>query len=213
MLISGIVGTLENRIVETRLNDIGCVPPQTLEAYDSWLQGAKLMREWRAETDEQSIELFEHSISLDPNFARPYAALAGIYSSRCLLMPGQLDLSADLRLAAEYARKAVELDPYDANIYRFLGWVYMVEREFEQAENAFHKAVKLNPNDADIAIAWALISALLGNADVGIEIAKGAVERNPFHPEYYLGYQAIIQSLAGRYDISIDFLYSGHSKS
>jgi tetratricopeptide (TPR) repeat protein len=97
----------------------------------------------------------------------------------------------------------VELDPFDANVHRFIGWVHMVEREFDQAENAFYKAMKLNPNDADIAIAWALISAFLGNVDVGIETAKGAVERNPFHPEYYLGYQAIIQSLAERYTTSL----------
>lgn len=202
-VIGQIVGMLERRVTQERLELAKRVPPKDLRAYDYWLRGKKLMDLWTAESDNAAIPLFEKAISLDPSFARAYSSLAAMYNSSNLSIPGVPTKQQDLARGFEYAKRAVHLDPGDARNHIDLGWSYMLARDFENGRRHFDLAGQLNPSDANITVARALAEAYLGNAEKGLELAQKAIQLNPFHPDYYLGNLATISFLAGRYEDTV----------
>jgi len=202
-VIGEIVGMLEHRVTQERLELAKRVPPKDLRAYDYWLRGKKLTELWTAESDIASIALFEKAIALDPSFARAYASLASVYNSKNLLSPGNPNNKEDLAIGFEYAKRAVHLDPGDARNHVDVGWSYMLARDFANGQRHFDLAGQLNPNDANISIARALAEAYLGNAEEGLELAQRAIQINPFHPDNYLGNLATIFFLSGRYQDTV----------
>jgi adenylate cyclase len=202
--VAEVARVLEDRIVDARFREVARAPVHSLEAYDCWLRGVRLMRDWSSEADREARVLFDRAITLDPDFARPYASLASICSSSCVLEPGNPELDDELRRALEYGRKAVKLDAYDASVHASIGWTQMVRGDFDGARRSFAHAAELNPNDADIAISRALITAYLGDTERALAIAAGAMERNPLHPDYYRGYVAIIHCLARDFHRALD---------
>ena len=105
-------------------------------------------REWNKRSKkgfENAIRRFERAIDLDPNYANPYAGLADTFA----LYPFYNFSTPDVSMpkAKEYAQKAIEINPYNAEAYTSLAFVqYMYEHEWELAENNFKKAIQLNPN-------------------------------------------------------------------
>jgi TolB-like protein/class 3 adenylate cyclase/Flp pilus assembly protein TadD len=202
-VISRIVGTLEQRVTQERLEMTKRIAPRSLGAYDYWLRGKKLSEMWTAETDDTSIQLFQQAIELDPDFARAYASLASVYNSRNLLLPGNPSNQQDLALGFDYAMRAVSLDPSDARNHVDLGWSYMLRHDFKNGQRQFELAGQLNPNDANTTIARALAKAFLGEPESGLQLAQKAITLNPFHPDYYLGNLATIHFLGANYEETI----------
>ncbi len=58
----------------------------------------------------------------------------------------------------------------------------------------------LNPIDSDVLISRARGEAFLGQPEVGLSLAQTAIRLNPTHPDYYLGYLAMVQFMAGQYE-------------
>jgi tetratricopeptide (TPR) repeat protein len=161
------------------------------------------MEDWIAESDNQAIPMFEKAIGLDPNFARAYSSLAGIYQSRNLLSPGNPRDEQDRALALRYSHEAVRLDPVDARSHVNLAWGCMLARDFENGKRHFDLAGELNPNDASITITRGLAAAYLGDAASGIKLADRAIRLNPIHPAFFLGNLASIYFLAGRFEDTV----------
>ena len=203
VVVSRIVSTLETHLVQDRLVATHHAPTKVYKAYDFWLRGNKLLDAWDRNADEKAIKLFEKAIELYPEFARPYAGLASVYSSRTILGPGNVHDVKDRQTAFRYARKALELDPADTRNHLNIAWIYMLARDFENGRKHFDVAADLNPIDSNVLISRAQGMAFLGHPELGLNQAREAIRLNPTHPEYYLGYLAMIQFLAGEYESCI----------
>jgi hypothetical protein len=59
-------------------------------------------------------------------------------------------------------------------------------RDFERARRHFDLARAMNPNDAQIQIAWAWAQACLGEPEHGLPAAELAMRLNPRYYEHYL---------------------------
>lgn len=199
-LVRCIVATLEDRVAQAQLDQIKRRPPASLAAYDYWLRGRQLTREFSMEGDARARAFFEKAIELDPSFARAYASLAEIHNCIAIVSPRGPQTTGDLDRAFDYATKAIELDPTDARAHVDLGWNLMLRRRFDRAEKHFDLAGALNPNDANVMIARAQAAAYLGAPELGLQLAQGAIGLNPQHPDYYLAYLATIYFVAGQYD-------------
>ncbi len=116
------------------------------EAYRLYLEGRQL---WHGRTPEglkKSIELFRQAIAADPSYALAYSGLADTYN----IAPSYIDLpskQAEL-LAAEAARKAVELDDSLSEAHSARGFALSNLWKWNEAEAEFRRALDLNPNNA-----------------------------------------------------------------
>ena len=199
-VVSRIVSMLETHLIQDRFVTTHHAPTKVYKAYDFWLRGNKLLEAWDRNADEEAIKMFNQAIKLYPEFPRPYAGLASVYSTRTILGPGNPNDIEDRQLAFEYARKALELDPSDTRNHLNIAWLYMLSRDFENGRKHFDVAGDLNPIDADVLISRAQGDAYLGEPESGLHLARSAIRLNPTHPEYYLGYLASVQFVASEYE-------------
>ncbi len=94
-----------------------------------------------------SIEYFEQAIDEDPAYGLAYAGLADTYN--LMALQGWIDRQEGRDSAEKLAFEALELDENLAEAYTVLGSIYdYVDWDWENAENAFKRALRLNPNYA-----------------------------------------------------------------
>jgi len=91
-------------------------PPATWQAYDYFLRAANVyasyLSSWKAEELYKARQLFERSISFDPNFARAYAELSRTCGTAWLnAVDKDFRSAAILERAVQLAHEALRLDP------------------------------------------------------------------------------------------------------
>jgi len=101
--------------------------------------------------------------------------------------------------ALRLAEQALDLDPNDPRVHDTLAYICLTWRDFERAQRHFDLARAMNPNDAQIQIAWAWAQACLGEPEHGLPAAELAMRLNPRYPRYYEHYLSRILFLARRH--------------
>jgi superkiller protein 3 len=101
--------------------------------------------------------------------------------------------------AAQYLRKAVELDPENADAWRELGDALLSENQLGEATKAFRQAVELRPNDVASLVQLAHAAYASGDPEEAIGHVRQAVERDP---NSYAARRALLEiyRAAHRYD-------------
>ena len=155
------------------------IPANNIEAYEEYLRGQYHWKMWTPDGVRKAQKHFQRSITLDPNFPLPYAALSGCYT--LLGMSGNyLDTKEAFKLAQENADKAIEMDPeqpfsmISKAIIRFF-W----DRDMEGAEELFEKALSLNPGVADFHHYYGLYLCAKKDWNKADSELKTAVELDP----------------------------------
>ena len=121
------------------------------EAYDEYLRGEFLLQR-RGSGVARSIALFEHASALDDGFARAHAGL----SAALVLLPyftGALP-AANFQRATAAARRAIALDSSLAEPHASLGLAYWHHSQLKLAEEEFHSALRLEPDDAQARLVY-----------------------------------------------------------
>jgi TolB-like protein len=142
--------------LSTKLRTAGAAAPKyttNAEAHEQYLLG---LREWHRRSGDgrrrrdalfRSVEHFQRAIELDPQFAAAYAGLANAYG----VMVGNDDLApaeGTIKVLAT-ARKALELDPDNAEALTSIATSSFNNLwDFDGAEEAYRRALALNPNFA-----------------------------------------------------------------
>ena len=147
-VVSSILSTLRLRFgiargdTTHRPSSVGTANGQAL---DDYLLGQALLKK-RGTGVARSIPMFEHAISLDPSFARAYAALANALQ----LIPyfdGTLPSEVHDR-TINAAQRALQLDSTLADAHMALGSAYAYRGEWERANAEFQRGVSLEPGNA-----------------------------------------------------------------
>jgi serine/threonine protein kinase len=121
-------------------------PTDNLTAYDIYLQAQAYYELRRREDNERAIELFRHTLELDPKFAPAYAALANCYIERNIRYG---EASFWLDSAIDVCERAIAIDPNQVRAYIALARAFTLKELPEQARDAVNKALQLAPNDAE----------------------------------------------------------------
>ncbi|HET6619202.1 MAG TPA: BTAD domain-containing putative transcriptional regulator [Dongiaceae bacterium] len=182
-------------LIAARLRRVTGKSMEQMQAYDLWLEGEVLADLWERETEEKAIELFSRAVELDGNLAGAYAGWASVLNSRWIVYPGLPADEPNREQAYQLAKRAVALDPLNAQTQGNLGWSHILARRFEPAELHFGLAYDLNPSNPDNLIACALGNAFCGNHPRARELSRRALDLNPFPQPYYFGYRANIDFL------------------
>ncbi|MDX1645134.1 MAG: protein kinase [Thermoanaerobaculia bacterium] len=116
--------------------------PADVQAYDYYLKGRKFFYEFREKGFELARQMFARAIVIDERYARAYAGVADC----CSFLYMYFDASeANLKEADAASRKAVEIDPDNAEAHASRGLALSLSGRYEEAEAEFERAVELNP--------------------------------------------------------------------
>jgi TolB-like protein/Tfp pilus assembly protein PilF len=116
-----------------------------LEAYTQYLKARSLLVSGRSKETRQSIELLHGVIAKAPEFAPAHAGLAAGHALNSMNSAGMPAREA-YPLIRSAAEKAIELDPLLPEAHYAMGLVYCRDRDWTAAEQAFRRAIELDPS-------------------------------------------------------------------
>ncbi len=152
------------------------------EAYDLFLKGQRESATMVKEGLENAIGLYREAIRLDPDFARAYGALAVTLERQTYLGYTDSPVEASLR-ALQLAQKAVSIDPSSPQAQWALAYIYMRNKQFNEAIAALEKAISIAPNYADGYGLLALVynnMGTMGRAEDAIRLINKGMKLNPY---------------------------------
>ena len=161
------------------------IPTGKLDAWAAYQRG--LWHFCKASQEENAVaqRYFQQSADLDPNFARGYKGLAWTHihaASVCLGLPATTWTDA-YSLAASLARRAIALDPSDAEARATLSETMLWSRgDYEGALSEAEQALQMSPN---LAFAHAALGAALifsGRKKDGISALQMSLRLDPYDP-------------------------------
>jgi TolB-like protein/Tfp pilus assembly protein PilF/predicted Ser/Thr protein kinase len=154
------------------------------EAYNLYLQG-KYFHDRRTREDlEKALSYFEQALKLDPGYARAWVGLAGAHASQA--DGGYVRVAEGYGKAREDVEKALQLDPDLAEAHAALGWIRRnYDWDWSGADNAFKRALELEPGNATVIQMAASLAATLGRFDEALRLDRRAVELDPLSIRAY----------------------------
>src|SRR5262245_26615606 len=198
--ISTAIGqALRTKMIGTPPQAARVARPQTLEAYNHYLQGRFL---WKKRTEQglrAALDHFERAVALDPSLAR---ALSGI--ADCHLMLGLAAAESPDRSmprAADAAGHALALDSSLAEAHASLAAVHNCYTwDLAAAEAGYRTAITLDASYATT-LHWLglLIHGAKGDFPAAIECHEHAIELDPLSPPI-IADLGLIHALQGDHD-------------
>ena len=200
------VATLIGAIEESRLDHIE--HHSTPAAYQTLLQAKRLVYRMREVGDNQLAQTLLSSIlRVDPQCA-PALAIVALTHLTSVLMSWSTMPDHDLSLAQAASARALEIDNQDHLAHGIFGITSLWQRRFATAGIHLGEALALNPNDADTLAGQGLYLTFSGDPESGAACLTAAVERNPFHPDWYAWARGLAEYNARRFDRALSSLLS-----
>jgi serine/threonine protein kinase/cytochrome c-type biogenesis protein CcmH/NrfG len=138
-------------------------PTENLQAYDYFLRGRNYLRRVNLEV---AMQMFEHAIRLDPNFALAYAGIANT-CGRQYELHGRDPRWIEKGAAA--ANRGFELDPQNPEVLAGRARLCHVQRKYDEAVSLAQMAIDRRP---DCQSAWDILGRALFSADRWQEAAN-----------------------------------------
>jgi DNA-binding SARP family transcriptional activator/TolB-like protein len=155
-LVRRIAGTLNVQLSTERLARLSHVPDVSLEAYDIWLRGQLVLRDYTAAAWNGAAQMLAQAIEREPSFSPLYSSLAQMNNVVPFLQPGMFRDPQKAQRTLALAQRAVALDPRDSRAELCLGWALAFCDRYSQAELHMEIACELNSGDS-----WTLMSAAM----------------------------------------------------
>jgi serine/threonine protein kinase/Flp pilus assembly protein TadD len=196
-----IVDQLKVKLTAAQDEALGKRHTENVEAYELYLRGRHCWYRWNVKGMlEKAIHHYEHALAKDPDYALAYHGLADAYSVPGLW--GFLPTSEVLPKALAAATRAVELAPELAESRTSLGFVQLLNWDWDAAESSLLHAIDLNPR---YALAHSFHAWLLSTLDRQREASEAAhlgQELDPFSPATN-GIAALVSYHGRQYDQAI----------
>ncbi len=184
------------------------VPASSLEAWDYSLRGNVLLfNPEGAEDFRDAKTLLDKAIELDPDIASAWSGLAFIhYVASLRPLPGiSAPDSKDLSLQA--ARKAVSIDPENAEGHWMIGVGYARNGLPEQGLASCRTAMDLNPNNDCAYVCAGLANMALGRPTEALPHFRHSLRLNPrFRPFVKYKYMGLAYLHSGQDEQAVDAL-------
>jgi adenylate cyclase len=135
---------------------------------------------------EQAGKLIESALAIDPNNAM-VSAWAAHWQVYYVGQGWSADGARALALAQEHARKAINLDPDNAEALGIYAHVCaFLNKDFDSAVYYFDRALRLNPNLAFVWALSALTYSYIGEPDAALRRLARYRDLSPFDPYPYI---------------------------
>ena len=154
-------------------------PPTTdLHAYQLYVQGRHSLERFTTDGMTRGIRLFEAAIAHDPRFALAYASIGLAWIE--LGESGETEPSGAHAKATIAVTRALELDPNLADAHAASGYLKTVaEHDWAGAEQAFKRALVLQPGNADAFDHYGRLCGSMGRFDEALALLRRAQALDP----------------------------------
>ncbi|MDZ7708755.1 MAG: winged helix-turn-helix domain-containing tetratricopeptide repeat protein [Roseovarius sp.] len=153
-------------------------PPDSLKAWDHALKGnVELVqpdRDFHAAQDH-----LRKAISLDPGIASAWSGLAFVHFAASFGNVPGVSVPESKALSLEYAKRAVALDPKNAEGHWMVGVGYARNGQTERARAACDEAMALNPNNDCGYVCAGLTRMAAGEPEAAIPFFEHSLRLNP----------------------------------
>jgi serine/threonine protein kinase/cytochrome c-type biogenesis protein CcmH/NrfG len=174
-------------------------PTSNLQAYDYYLRGKKYMRQYTRADLEFAIQMFEHAVSLDPNFALAYAGLA----SACGLFHDWYQRDAqwvERGLAA--CEQALKLDSQLADALAAHALIREAQGKYDEAIRFARQALERNRDCEDAYLVLGRACFASDRWEEAAAMADRAIEICGDNYNIYVPYISAAEAL-GRHEVGL----------
>ena len=165
-------------------------PTRVPRAFELFARGQISALRADQEGNEAAVDLLSRSVEVDPSFVVAAYTLGVVHSS----------LGNRWKAAAQF-RAATQLDPSYPEPYKALGDLYLSQprRLFDQAVEAYNKAIELRPFYADAFVGLGDAKAAKSDTDGAIAAYQKALVYNPVNPRVHMSLGKIYYGEKGLY--------------
>jgi len=144
----------------------------------------------------EAITTLQEFLSRSPNFPPAYAVLAVSYWRQ---WTSQQNPDADtLEQAVAAAQRGIALSDAYPPGHLALGYVYLWQKQYEQAMAELERATTLDPNLADGYAGLAEVLSCVGRREEAVGMGEQALRRKPFAADLHLDFVGTAFDLTGR---------------
>jgi TolB-like protein/DNA-binding winged helix-turn-helix (wHTH) protein/tetratricopeptide (TPR) repeat protein len=181
--ISGeIVASLRQELGLTALQAPASIPPVAdTDAYQLYLNGRFLWKLRGESPLRRSIALFEQALVLDPDFTRAHLALA----NSLILLPyySTQDEEEAFTAALDILEGVAAQTPTEAGEAEAIrGFIAFRRWQWQLAEQQFHKALLLNPNNPNLYVWYSQLLSAVGRNSDALKTAQQARDLDEVSP-------------------------------
>jgi len=153
--------------------------PVDPEAYRLYLQGRSLWGRMTPKDLQSSLEIFQRALDRDPDFAALHTGMLDLYM--IMSQVGMITRDEFKERAEEIADRLTIIGAERPETYAALGINHMLDWDFSSADQAFHRAVELNPS---YSFAWVFLAQnlnVVGRHDEALEAVLRARTVDPLN--------------------------------
>ena len=174
-----IAGALEATLAPGVGARIDAPGTANLEAYDLYAKGIYAFETRRSSREgiEQAAAYYRQALAIDSTFAAAWARLGYTYVD--MWTDGYLTPSEARDRIAEYAARALALDPSLAEGYMLRGVVSYLDLDFEATEADYKRAIELEPGLSEAHRRYGSLLGTLGRKTEAIASYRRAVQLDP----------------------------------
>lgn len=185
---------------------------ENVTAWTHFIKGLSLFRTVSADTYRQARAAFTEALAHDQDSAQILAMLSCVNAIEGRFYWTE-DRDESLRLAKEYADRALAIDPDNADAWAGLGYWHMSYLRLDDSADAYATAVRLAPGHADLRALYALSLTFAERPEEAVREAQVAMQLNPLDPGWYCGVLGHAFRYAGRYEDAIAILLDYNRRS
>ena len=177
-IVASIAATVAPEITSAEIERARTKRPNTLNAWDHYLQAIAAYHRMTEEDIKAAISLLEQAIDLETEFANAYALLALCYvaiAQRGWVQPVRQAYETSRRIA----EKAVRVGPSSPEAHQALAFVLIQVGEAERAVIVARRAIDLNPNYAEAQTVLGLALVFCGDLEGSLAACHQARRSNP----------------------------------
>jgi tetratricopeptide (TPR) repeat protein len=175
---------------ESARMDRAARPTTSLRALELFARGQLAARRGGQEANETAVDLLSRAIEADPNFVVAHYTLGEIHQT----------LGNRWKAAAQF-RASTQLDATYPEPYKALGELFLAapRRLFDQAVEAYAKAIELRPFYADAHVGLGDARAAKGDVDGAVKAYQQALVYNPVNPRVHMSLGKMYYTEKGLY--------------
>ena len=174
------------------------------EAYQAYLKGVFHWMKLTESDLEQSLKYFQLAMQIDPEYGAAYAGIASVGAAK--MQNGIVRGIEAIPKLDSLMSKALELDDTLMEVhYTIAVWSTWGKWDWKRAEEAYNKAIALNPNHAATRAYYSHFLYIIGEPEKALLQIEKALELDPVNPLFKALYGMCL-NYSRKYSEAIDLL-------